>query len=101
MSWAFLDSAARTAASQPGNSVSTVRFSVGVVSGSSCIVISAPLPDRTTIKLVRRFFSSLALLGCLAANSQTLENAALQRATQELERVKKLVEAGAAPKVSL
>ena len=76
-------------------------FSAGVVSGSSCIVNSAPIPDRTTIKGVRRFFPSFVLFGCLAVSGQSLENAAVQRATAELDRVKKLVDAGAAPRVSL
>lgn len=61
----------------------------------------SPNPDRTTIKGVRRFFSCFLLLCGLAVYAQTAENAAVRRATEELEKVRALVAAGAAPRASL
>ena len=61
----------------------------------------SPSPDRTTIKEVRRFFSCFFLLCGLGVFAQTPENAAVRRATEELEKTRALVAAGAAPRASL
>ncbi len=61
----------------------------------------SPKSDRTTIKGVRRFFSCFLFLCGLAVYAQTTENAAVRRATEELEKVRALVAAGAAPRASL
>lgn len=61
----------------------------------------SPNPDRTTIKGVRRFFSCFLLLCGFTVYAQTPENAAVRRATEELEKVRSLVAAGAAPRASV
>jgi hypothetical protein len=62
---------------------------------------SSLCPYRTTIRVVRRFISSVLLLYGLVAYGQTMETAAVQRATQELDKTKALVEAGALPRASI
>ena len=50
---------------------------------------------------MRRLFSCFILLRCLAVQAQISENAAVRRATEELEKVRVLVAAGAAPRARL
>ena len=50
---------------------------------------------------MRRYIFTLVFLCGLSAFGQTLETAGLQRATQELDKTKALVEAGAMPRASL
>jgi hypothetical protein len=50
---------------------------------------------------VRRFFPCLLFFCALAAHGQSRETASVQRATEELDKLRVLVEAGAAPRASL